>query len=781
MHKVAGPAPFNPKSHQLRLQHLQSAKAGEITMAERVIILSDGTGNAASSVWRTNVWRVFQSLDLRSDTQAAKYDDGVGTSSFKPMAILGGAFGWGLKRNVLDAYKFICRNYETGTKLYLFGFSRGAFTARVIAGFVLSQGLVRADSEAELHDLSRKAYRAYRAGGYHSISRIEVPFRWLRDVFVRLSDNVRGRRSYNRNDNTQLPSIEFMGLWDTVAAYGLPMDEMTRGVSDWIWPLHFPDRVLNPRVKCARHAVALDDERTTFHPVLWTESSESAPPALPYSPDSERLVQVWFAGMHANVGGGYPDDALAFVPLYWIVEEAKKRGLEFKAEPDAYPDAVRSIASAQDKDGRLYDSRSGVGGYYRYGPRDVSALCNDADAGVHIALPKIHSSVFGRIDSGANSYAPIGLPANYAVVDAKGMVVAPNFEQPAQAAQRLQAQQRLWNYVWMRRAVYFLTLAATFYLVLFPFVHDRNAEHEFESRIRLVSEAMRLLGTFIPNAFKWWIDWFAANPGYFIIGVAALAVLLTLGGTLKATINDHMRRIWASRGASNPVPTSMLHSAIYGFRTWSLYRWLIWFGRMRAIPLLFAVMSVVVVLQLASHFLFNAADSMGAFCTETEAGKLTPVNLGRPQAGLPFDTKSLCSATGLRVQAGYRYEIVFTVEEPWRDGEIQTSPVGYTSASQPFPERWFLRSGVLLRRILFRRWYMAVARIGSTGVDEYFLDPVPVRDTVNAYRGFFTARRSGEVFVYVNDAVIAFPWLVSRFYDNNTGNAQVTITLANRP
>ncbi len=75
--------------------------------APKIIILSDGTGNAASSVWRTNVWRMVQSLDLRGNEQAAKYDDGVGTSSFVPLAIIGGAFGYGLKRNILDAYKFV--------------------------------------------------------------------------------------------------------------------------------------------------------------------------------------------------------------------------------------------------------------------------------------------------------------------------------------------------------------------------------------------------------------------------------------------------------------------------------------------------------------------------------------------------------------------------------------------------------------------------------------------------------------------------------------------------
>src|SRR4249920_4069005 len=100
-------------------------------MAKKIILLSDGTGNSAGKVWRTNVWRVFQALELKGSNQIAYYDDGVGTSSFKPLAVLGGVFGYGLKRNVLDIYKYACRNYKPGDDLYAFGFSRGAFTIRL--------------------------------------------------------------------------------------------------------------------------------------------------------------------------------------------------------------------------------------------------------------------------------------------------------------------------------------------------------------------------------------------------------------------------------------------------------------------------------------------------------------------------------------------------------------------------------------------------------------------------------------------------------------------------
>jgi uncharacterized protein (DUF2235 family) len=154
-------------------------------MGTRIILLSDGTGNAASKVWRTNVWRVFESLDLTGSDQVANYDDGVGTSSFKPLAILGGAFGWGLKRNVLDLYKFACRNYRSSEdEIFGFGFSRGAFTIRIVVGLIFDQGLVPHESEEELNRRARDAYRAFRRKNFHTLLRVEEPFRFLRDLFI---------------------------------------------------------------------------------------------------------------------------------------------------------------------------------------------------------------------------------------------------------------------------------------------------------------------------------------------------------------------------------------------------------------------------------------------------------------------------------------------------------------------------------------------------------------------------------------------------------------------
>src|SRR3954465_13581678 len=201
-------------------------------MGRNIVLLSDGTGNSAAKVWRTNVWRTFEALDLSGNDQVAFYDDGVGTSTFKPWAMLSGAFGFGLKRNVIDIYKFACVNYHSDDdNIFGFGFSRGAFTIRVMMGLILHEGLVQADSEIELDRKARAAYRAYRRKRYHTV----WPFRpedWVRSF----RDWVRPL-PYDHGDNRQVGKIRFVGVWDTVSAYGMPVDEMTRGISKYIYPL----------------------------------------------------------------------------------------------------------------------------------------------------------------------------------------------------------------------------------------------------------------------------------------------------------------------------------------------------------------------------------------------------------------------------------------------------------------------------------------------------------------------------------------------------------------
>ena len=534
-------------------------------MSKRIIVLSDGTGNSAAQVWKTNVWRTFESIDLTGADQVAYYDDGVGTSSFKPVAILGGAFGYGLKRNVLALYKFLCRNYKTAAEngasgtddqIFAFGFSRGAFTIRVLVGLVLDQGLVKAATEAELDALAIEAYRNYRAKHYQTLTGVERPFRALRNLFLwrKHADTLPQAR--------QVKTIRFLGLWDTVAAYGLPVDEMTRGVSRYLWPLELPNRSIDPaRIERACHAISLDDQRTTFHPVLWNESNlPKVPNPRPetYPTSTEKVTQVLFAGVHSNVGGGYPDDSLAYIPLFWICKEAKDCLLRFKVSPPADPDAFLIAQYKEDKDGRLYDSRGGLGGYYRYGPRSVHELCNvvtgDARDKVSIERPKIHESVFRRTSLAAHSYAPINLPPQYDVVAYNRATdqhevrskVADLPEYPGRTRLRYKLQERIvWSTVWRRRGIYFLTVLASLYLVIYPLATTIPATAEYTTRLRFLSDAIRLVSIALPGAANRWIDAYARDPALFLIAGVMVAFLTILSAGLSGRITDQMSNLLA--------------------------------------------------------------------------------------------------------------------------------------------------------------------------------------------------------------------------------------------
>jgi hypothetical protein len=312
----------------------------------------------------------------------------------------------------------------------------------------------------------------------------------------------------------------------------------------------------------ACHALALDDERTTFHPLLWDESEEKTitTDQLRDTKD-QRLCQVWFAGVHANVGGGYPDDSLSNVSLNWILAEAKDCGLSFKVAPKADPDALVHAKAAQDKDGRLYDSRSGLGGYYRYGPRRVYGLCHayfsrKADDKVEIQIPKIHESVFGRIKTGAHLYAPIGLPPDYAVVRADRSVVlhsAGLAESKDQAEARSAAQEEVWDVVWKRRATYFLTVFASLYLVFYPLFMVTHPFMERQSRLRFVSDLVRMIEAFLPSGASRWGNAYASDPAAFLVAASMVALLISYGSRLGAKISDRMRQLWNEYlGLPNP-------------------------------------------------------------------------------------------------------------------------------------------------------------------------------------------------------------------------------------
>ncbi len=809
------------------------------TQAKNIILLSDGTGNSSASVWRTNVWRVFQSFDLTDSSQVAFYDDGVGTSSFKPLAVVGGAFGYGLKRNVLDLYTFLCRNYrkDVGDKIFAFGFSRGAYTIRVVTGLIATQGLVPYESEAQLRRHAKAAYRAYRRQiKLHTWTRIEDPFRLMRDSIIwlrdRVAERIRGWKPYSkveripcewdlrlmsvaatkdlldvgRNliivalvgadlhirifdasgkkvvdkaeselisgeiltalkkrlnpfpDESSLSKedkqeiirnatsiaghtllrIHFLGLWDTVAAYGMPIEELTIMISQWIWPLELPSWELSPCVERACHAIAIDDERTTFHPLIWTEKDEVPPPKRPNSADKvgrwvkdERISQIWFSGAHSNVGDGYPDDSLSYVPLSWMLGEAKCCGLKIKGNPPwgpevHEPDAFKQARSARDKDGRLYDSRKGLGGYYRYGPRKIYDLCNIkrswiSDYEVEVKVPKIHCSVFERITNGGHGYAPFGLPAQYAVVTDDGEILDPSanpYESPApdRAVKRGQSQEHVWDLVWHRRVNYFLTLGVSLVFALFPFyiqstVTDVKPDMGTGSWAAFLSPAIQLLGLFLPKFLTEWVDAYAAYPHWFA-GLAIGVVLLVLRGVgLGNQINDEMRALW-----SEPPQGSAPSSWEYWLRTRPWYPKLIGATKRHVVPFIFLVVLVYVGFVGISRALFTTGSSLGLICRGTQNDTLPSPSVGATvEATSPFMTSSLCWASGIRLDEGKTYLITVETTQPQSDRDIQTTPLDFGREKMTWPMMYGAR---LLRRHLDEPWFHLIARTSCFGLDE---------------------------------------------------------------
>lgn len=420
-------------------------------MPKHIIVCSDGTGNTAIKGRGTNVFKLYESIDLHTHEhdrtlaqQVVLYDDGVGTGGIKPIKILSGAFGWGLGRNVRQLYAGIVRLYEPGDKLFLFGFSRGAFTVRTLAGLIIGCGVLdkrKFESDEDLRWHVWLAYREYRRRYRTAIAKlVRKPYtKERRELFKQRHSVAEESNSY---------AIEFVGVWDTVDAVGLPIPGVAEFINTAIYRFKFPDRALSPRVHRACHALSIDDERQSFEPMLWDEKGES----------SDRIKQVWFAGVHSNVGGGYPKQGMSIVPLYWMMAKAAESGLRFVDED------LKFYREHQNVNDKLYDSRAGLSVYYRYKPRDIAKLCQAAGT-----RPKVDMSVVDRIGHGIDGYAPGNIPGVSEIVNtdtwtsAKNVVAAVHAEKILNAAMgRHSLLDRVWILVMLRRAFHALFLASSF-------------------------------------------------------------------------------------------------------------------------------------------------------------------------------------------------------------------------------------------------------------------------------------------------------------------------------
>ncbi|MEX2488736.1 MAG: DUF2235 domain-containing protein [Pseudomonadales bacterium] len=267
---------------------------------KRIVICADGTWNRPeedpTEDFPTNVLKIARAIKPVATDKTAQqvfYDWGIGSYHDQVVA---GTTGKGLHKNILDNYRYIVQNYSPGDELYLFGFSRGSYTVRSLAGLINNCGIVKRPDAP----LIQAAFNHYKKSGPKHAPEGDK--------------SVEFRKMHSHKSR----EIKFAGVWDTVGAMGIPFSFL--GLFDDTD--EFYDTKIGPNVKAARHALAIDEHRSDFEPTVWIPQ-----------PDMD-IQQVWFSGVHSNVGGSYKPDKdgtlLSDIPLKWILKEAKKAGLSLE-------------------------------------------------------------------------------------------------------------------------------------------------------------------------------------------------------------------------------------------------------------------------------------------------------------------------------------------------------------------------------------------------------------------------------------------------------------------
>ncbi len=327
-------------------------------MPKRIAIFCDGTWNRADARHPTNVVKLSQALDLGAEgtPQQAFYIQGVGSGSGTGKLsrfidrIGGGAFGWGLTENIEDAYRHLVFNYRPGDQIYIFGFSRGAYTARSLAGLIRSCSIPPSTDPG----LIPKAIEHYRRRENHPDKPRNFEFRLKINPGLVTSEKEAAWRAENGHPEGLKLTIAYLGVWDTVGALGLPMHF---GLIAKLWNQRysFHDANLSSSVLSARHAVAIDERRRTFKPTNWDNVETLNNGA---TGDDRDYRQEWFPGDHGSVGGGGNMVTLSNIALRWVAEGASRKGLRFDAAK------LDELAAEQDVLGPEHNHKPPRGGIF---------------------------------------------------------------------------------------------------------------------------------------------------------------------------------------------------------------------------------------------------------------------------------------------------------------------------------------------------------------------------------------------------------------------------------
>lgn len=315
-------------------------------MPRRLVVCLDGTWNKPGQKdegvsTETNVLKLSEALAKLPD-QVVKYLEGVGTD--RGEKVTGGAFGWGLFDQIKDGYRFLRENFQAGDAIYIFGFSRGAYSARSLSGMVLRCGIVRRDADPTFPDLGTDLLTTQQDGNLRMdvVDRVFALYKRAYDPRNR-AEVERFKQQYCHD-----APVRLVGVWDTVGSLGIPdgvipfLKKFDKQLDDKLYG--FLDTDLNPRVEAAYHAVAIDEHRKPFVPTLWTDPKDH--PAR-VNVAGSKVEQTWFVGAHCNVGGGYADAGLSDIALKWMIDRAAKNDLKFDAAALA---AIRPAPLAKRRD-----------------------------------------------------------------------------------------------------------------------------------------------------------------------------------------------------------------------------------------------------------------------------------------------------------------------------------------------------------------------------------------------------------------------------------------------
>jgi uncharacterized protein (DUF2235 family) len=303
-------------------------------MAKRIALFLDGTWNTVLD--NTNIWCVKALCQVSAD-QIAYYSVGVGTRYGDK--IRGGMVGYGLDKEVIKAYEWLSESYEHEDRIYIFGFSRGAYTARSLAGLISKCGLLKAGSPVSLNQL----YDRYRRG---------QAVRTIRELANVPASGRSFEEKWLLEYSIAIP-IFFQGVYDTVGALGVPFGNVPV-ISRSNYSFLETDLRINETY--GFHALALDEHRQAFAPTFWKKSVKKGADA--YAPRPlDHVEQRWFVGAHADVGGGYANGLLAQIPLRWLMQKAQAHGLTFKGDV---------VTDGDEAQGEIHDSFAEMaGGAYR--------------------------------------------------------------------------------------------------------------------------------------------------------------------------------------------------------------------------------------------------------------------------------------------------------------------------------------------------------------------------------------------------------------------------------